>query len=323
MTFIRRLVRLVASVAAIALAGTACAQGFPSKPIRIVITFPPGGTNDFLGRVISQKLQEKWGQPVILENRPGAGGNIGSDFVAKSAPDGYTLLLGTNTLVMNRFLTLKMPYDVQKDLAPVAMIGSTPFAVVVNNNLPVKSIAELIAYAKANPGKLSFGSAGVGTPHHLGTELFKTLTGTLMVHVPYKGSAAALTDVMTGQLQLMWITINVANPFINAGKVRAIGVGEPRRLASNKDIPAVAETVPGYEVSAWYAVLAPAGTPTEIIAQLSTEIQRAFHAPEVRERLTAQGIELAPAGAESLRATIAADLHTWGKVVADAGIKPE
>jgi len=323
MTFIRRLVRLVASVAAIALAGTACAQGFPSKPIRIVITFPPGGTNDFLGRVISQKLQEKWGQPVILENRPGAGGNIGSDFVAKSAPDGYTLLLGTNTLVMNRFLTLKMPYDVQKDLAPVAMIGSTPFAVVVNNNLPVKSIAELIAYAKANPGKLSFGSAGVGTPHHLGTELFKTLTGTLMVHVPYKGSAAALTDVMTGQLQLMWITINVANPFINAGKVRAIGVGEPRRLASNKDIPAVAETVPGYEVSAWYAVLAPAGTPTEIIAQLSTEIQRAFHAPEVRERLTAQGIELAPAGAESLRATIAADLDTWGKVVADAGIKPE
>jgi len=323
MNCIRRLVRLVALVSGIALAGAACAQGFPSKTIRLVITFPPGGTNDVLGRVIGLKLQEKWGQPVILENRPGAGGNIGSDYVAKSAPDGYTLLLGTNTLTMNRFLTMKMPFDVQKDLAPVAMIGSTPFAVVVNNNLPVKSIAELIAYAKMNPDRLSFGSAGVGTPHHLGTELFKTMTGTRMVHVPYKGSAAALVDVMTGQIQLMWITINVANPFINAGKVRAIGVAEPRRLASNKDIPAVAETVPGYEVSAWYAVLAPAGTPAEIIAQLSTEIQRAFHAPEVRERLTAQGIELAPAGAESLRATIAGDLDTWGKVVADAGIKPE
>jgi tripartite-type tricarboxylate transporter receptor subunit TctC len=323
MTAIRRLFRLAASVAGIALAGAACAQGFPSKPIRLVITFPPGGTNDFLGRVISQKLQEKWGQPVVLENRPGAGGNIGSDYVAKSAPDGHTLLLGTNTLAMSRYLTAKMPFDVQKDLAPVAMIGSTPFAVVVNNNLPVKSIAELIAYAKANPDRLSFGSAGVGTPHHLGTELFKTMTGTRMVHVPYKGSAAALTDVMSGQIQLMWITINVANPFINSGKVRAIGVGEPRRLASNKDIPAIAETVPGYEVSAWYAVLAPAGTPAEVVGQLSIEIQRAFQAPEVRERLTAQGIELAPAGAESLRATIAADLDTWGKVVADAGIRPE
>ena len=323
MRCIRRLIHVIALVAGIALAAAACAQGFPFKPMRLVITFPPGGTNDFLGRVISQKLQEKWSQPVILENRPGAGGNIGSDYVAKSAPDGYTLLLGTNTLTMNRFLTAKMPFDVQRDLAPVAMIGSTPFAVVVHNDLPVKSIADLIAYAKANPGRLSFCSAGVGTPHHLGTELFKTMTGTHMVHVPYKGSAAALTDVMTGQIQLMWITINVAYPFINAGKVRAIGVGEPRRLASNKDIPAVAETVPGYEVSAWYAVLAPAGTPAEIVAQLSTEIQRAFQAPEVRERLTAQGIELAPAGAESLRATIAADLDTWGRVVAGAGIKPE
>jgi tripartite-type tricarboxylate transporter receptor subunit TctC len=317
------LFRLALLAAGFALAGAACAQGFPSKPIRLIITFPPGGTNDHLGRVISQKLQEKWGQPVILENRPGAGGNIGSDFVAKSAPDGYTLLLGTNTLTMNRFLTTKMPFDVQKDLAPIAMIGSTPFAVVVNNNLPVKSIAELIAYAKANPDRLSYGSAGVGTPHHLGTELFKTLTATRMVHVPYKGSAAALTDVMSGQIQLMWITINVGNPFISAGKVRAIGVGELRRLASNKDIPAIAETVPGYEVSAWYAVLAPAGTPAEIVAQLSTEIQRAFQAPEVRERLIPQGIELAPAGAESLRATIAADIDMWGKVVAQAGIKPE
>jgi tripartite-type tricarboxylate transporter receptor subunit TctC len=317
-----RLARVLALALLAACTGAAAAQSYPSRPIRLVIPFPPGGTNELLGRVISTKLQERWGQPVVMENRPGAGGNIGAEAVVRSAPDGYTLLFGTNTLTMNKFLFAKMPFDAEKDLAPVAMIGSTPFAVVVNNNLPVKSIPELIAYAKANPGKLSYGSAGVGTPHHLGTELFKTMTGTNMVHVPYKGSAAALTDVMSGQIPLMWITINVAMPYIGAGKMRAIAVAEPKRLAWMQDLPTIAETVPGYEVSAWYAVFAPAGTPAEIIAALSTEIQRAFNSPDVRERMP-QGLDLAPADAKELAAVVAADTTKWGKVVADAGIKPE
>ena len=209
--------------------------------------FPPGGTNELLARLIGQKLQEKWGQPVIPENRPGAGGNIGADAVAKSAADGYTLLFGTNTLTMNPFLVRQIPFDVQKDLAPVAMVATTPFIVVVNNELPVRSIAELIAYAKKNPGKLSYGTPGNGTPHHLGTEMFRTMAGVDMVHVPYKGSTAALTDVMTGNLQLMWVTINVGMPLVKGGKLRAIALGEPQRSEVYRDLPTVAETLPGYE----------------------------------------------------------------------------
>ena len=308
---------------ALAVAAGVAAQGYPTRPIRLIVPFPPGGTNELLSRLISQKLQERWGQPVVTENKPGAGGNIGADIVAKSAPDGYTLLFGTNTLAINPFLVDKLPFDVQKDLAPVAMLASTPFIVVVNNDLPVRSIPELIAHAKANPGRLSFGSAGNGTPHHLGTELFKTLTHTEMVHVPYKGSAQALTDVMTGQLQLMWVTINVGMPLVKSGKLRAIGLGEPRRLPSHPELPAIAETVPGYEVSAWYAVFAPAGTPDAILSQLSAELQRIFRLTDVKLRLEPLDVELTPRGAAELRATLAADLAKWRKVVADAGLKPE
>jgi tripartite-type tricarboxylate transporter receptor subunit TctC len=243
--------------------------------------------------------------------------------VAKSAPDGYTLLFGTNTLTMNPFLVKQMPFDVQRDLAPVAMIATTPFIVVVNNSLPVRSIGELIAHAKANPGKLSFGSAGTGTPHHLGAELFRTMTGVQMVHVPYKGSAQALTDVMTGQLDLMWVTINVGMPLVSSGKLRAIAVGEPQRLASQKELPSIAETLPGYEVTAWYAVFAPAGTPRAVIEQLTTELVRVFQLPEVKDRLEPLGVEVTTRNATELRAIVAADLAKWRQVVAQAGLKPE
>jgi tripartite-type tricarboxylate transporter receptor subunit TctC len=301
----------------------AAAQPYPNRPIRLIVPFPPGGTNELLSRIISQKLQERWGQPVVTENRAGAGGNIGAEAVARSAPDGYTLLFGTNTLTMNPFLVKQMPFDVQRDLAPVAMIATTPFIVVVNNSLPVHSIPELIAHAKAAPGKLSFGSAGTGTPHHLGTELFKTLAGVDMVHVPYKGSAQALTDVMTGQLHLMWVTINVGLPLVNSGKLRAIAVGEPRRLPSHPSLPAIAETLPGYEVTAWYAVFAPAGTPGEIIGQLSDELVRVFTLPEIKERLTPLAVEITTRTAAELRTVMSEDLAKWRKVVADAGIRPE
>jgi len=301
----------------------AAAQTYPAKPIRLVVPFPPGGTNELLSRIISQRLQEKWGQPVVPENRPGAGGNIGADAVAKSAPDGYTLLFGTNTLTMNPFLVRQMPFDVQKDLAPVAMLATTPFIVVVNNPLPVRSVAELIAHARSNPGKLSFGSPGAGTPHHLGTELFKTMAGVDMVHVPYKGSAQALTDVMTGQLHLMWVTINVGMPLVSAGKLRAIALGEPKRSAMHPQLPVVAESLPGYEVTAWYAVFAPGGTPAEIVGQLSAELLRVFRLPEIRQRLEPLGVEITLQDSAQLRATIAADLAKWRKVVTDANIRAE
>jgi len=317
------MLRAAFAVIALVFSTLVAAQNYPSRPIRLIVPFPPGGTNELLSRIISQRLQEKWGQPVITENRPGAGGNIGADAVAKSAPDGYTLLFGTNTLTMNPFLVKQMPFDVQKDLAPIAMIATTPFIVVVNNDLPVRSVPELIAYAKANPGKLSFGSPGTGTPHHLGTELFKTMTGVNMVHIPYKGSAQALTDVMTGQLHLMWVTINVGMPLARTGKVRAIALGEPQRSATHKDLPTIAETLPGYEVTAWYGVFAPAGTPAAIIDQLSAELIRVFQLPEVKERLAPLGVEITTRDAAELRDIVASDLAKWRKVAAEAGLKPE
>ena len=211
----------------------------------------------------------------------------------------------------------------QKDLAPVAMVATTPFIVVVNNDLPVRSIAELISYARKNPGKLSFGTPGNGTPHHLGTEMFKTMAGVDMVHVPYKGSTNALTDVMTGNLQLMWVTINVGMPLVKGGKLRAIAIGEPQRSEVYRDLPTIAETLPGYEVTAWYAVFAPAATPPQIVAQLSAELVQIFRLPEVRDRLVPTDVAITIQDAAQLRATVAADMARWRKVVADAGLKPE
>ncbi len=313
---------LVATTLA-SLAQTQPAPSFPMKPIRLIVPFQAGGGNDLLARIISQKFQEKWGQPVVVDNRPGAGGNVGADMVAKAAPDGYTLLLGTNTLTMNPFIFAKIPFDTQRDLAPVAMIATTPFYVVVNNDLPVKTMPELIAYAKANPGKLSYASTGIGTPHHLGTELFKSMTGTYMVHIPYRGSIPAITDVISGQVQVMWATINVALPMVNSGKVRGIAIGETKRIQSLPNVPTIAESVPGYEVSAWYGIFAPAGTPPAIVQQMSAELQEIFQAPETRSRLVPLGYEIWTGGPELLKTTIATDMDKWSKVVKSAGIKPE
>lgn len=302
---------------------SAGAQVFPSGPIRLIVPFAAGGGNDFLARIIAEESRKSWNQPVIVENKPGAGGNIGAEFVARSAPDGHTLLLGTNTLTMAPFITAAMPFDVQKDLAPVAMFVATPFVVVVNPELPVKSIAEMIAYAKTNPNKLSYGTPGVGTPHHLGTELFKSMTGITMVHVPYRGGQPAVTDLIAGRVQVMWLTINAAIPQLKAGKLRAIAVAEPTRLPSMPDLPTVAESLPGYEVSAWYAIFAPSGTPPGIIAQVSTEVQRIFSDPAVLARLTPIGYKKATAGPEPLAETIARDLKLWEKVVREAGIEKQ
>ena len=313
----------VLSVLLLCLPLLAQSQIFPLKPIRLVVPFQAGGGNDLLARIISQKFLEKWGQPVIVDNKPGAGGNLGADFVAKAPSDGYTLLLGTNSLAINPSVFAKMPFDTQRDFVPVAMIATTPFYVVVNNKLPVENIAGLIAYAKANPGKLSYATPGIGTPHHLGAELFKSMTGTYLVHIPYRGSIPALTDVIGGQVDVMWATVNVALPMVTSGKVRGLALAEPRRTARLKEVPVVAETLPGYEVNAWYGIFAPAGTPGPIVQQLSQELQQIFRQPDIQARLLPLGYEIATDNAEKTREILARDLEKWRKVVKAAGIKPE
>ena len=314
---------LIAAPSQAQISATGSGQTYPGKPIRLIVPFAPGGGNDLLARIVGQKFQESWGQPVLVENKPGAGGNIGADFVAKSTPDGHTLLLGTNTLTMNPSIFRQMPFDTEHDFAPVAMLATTPLMVLVNPTLPVKSVPELIAYAKTHPGALSYATPGIGTPHHLGTELFKTMSGTFMVHIAYRGSALALTDLASGQVQVMWATVNVALPLVKAGKLRGLAVAEARRLPSLPDMPVVAEALPGYEVSAWYAVFAPAATPGEIVQQLSVELQRIYHLPDVKERLLPLGYEITTGSPEQLRSVMRSDLKKWAKVVKDAGIRPE
>ncbi len=321
--WMKRIIALVLALIALpALAQSDAA--FPARPIRLVVPFAAGGGNDLLARVISQRLQTAWGQPVLVDNKPGAGGNIGADFVAKSAPDGHTLLLATNTLTINPAIFATIPFDVRQDFAPVALAAATPFVLLVNNELPVKSVRELIAHARAKPGKLSYASVGIGTPHHLGMELFKSLTGTDIVHVPYKGSVTALTDLSSGQVQVMLASINAAMPVMQGGKVRAIAIAEPKRIESARDLPTVIESgVPGYEITAWYAVLAPARTPAEIVRKLGDEIFKVMGESDTRERLRPAGFEIVRGNAAELRALISSDIDKWAGVVKSAGIKPE
>ena len=321
--WMKRIIALVLALIALpALAQSDAA--FPARPIRLVVPFAAGGGNDLLARVISQRLQTAWGQPVLVDNKPGAGGNIGADFVAKSAPDGHTLLLATNTLTINPAIFATIPFDVRQDFAPVALAAATPFVLLVNNELPVKSVRDLIAHARAKPGKLSYASVGIGTPHHLGMELFKSLTGTDIVHVPYKGSVNSLTDLSSGQVQVMLASINAAMPFMQGGKVRAIAIAEPKRIDSARDLPTVIESgVPGYEITAWYAVLAPARTPPEIVRKLGDEIFKVMGESDTRERLRPAGFEIVRGNAAELRALISSDIDKWAGVVKSAGIKPE
>ena len=322
-TWMKTIIALVLALIALPVLAQSDAA-FPARPIRLVVPFAAGGGNDLLARVIAQRLQTAWGQAVLVDNKPGAGGNIGADFVAKSAPDGHTLLLATNTLAINPAIFATIPFDVRQDFAPVALAAATPFVLLVNNELPVKSVRELIAHARAKPGKLSYASVGIGTPHHLGMELFKSLTGTDIVHVPYKGSVTSLTDLSSGQVQVMLASINAAMPFMQGGKVRAIAIAEPRRIESARDLPTVIESgVPGYEITAWYAVLAPARTPPEIVRKLGDEIFKVMGESDTRERLRPAGFEIVRGNAAELRALISSDIDKWAAVVKSAGIKPE
>ncbi len=307
------------------LAGAAAvtfAQGFPSKPIRLVVTFPPGGAPDILARLFSDKAQ--LGQAVVIDNKAGAGGNIGAAEVAKSAPDGYTLVMGTvGTHSINGALYSKMPYDMVRDFAPVAHVASAPNLLVVTNSLPVKSVTELISYMKANPDKLSFGSPGIGTSVHVSGELFKSLTGTQMQHVPYKGRQFAIPDLVGGQIQVMFDNMPSALPMAKEGKIRALAQTTATRSAAAPDVPTVAETVPGFEATTWFAMFAPAGTPREVVARLNAEVQRVFKLPDVADKLKGLGLEPWLSTPEELAAYQAKEIVKWAKVVKDSGAKAD
>jgi tripartite-type tricarboxylate transporter receptor subunit TctC len=305
------------------MAPLALAQTYPSHPIRLVVPFPPGGTTDILARAVAQKLSESFGQQVIVDNRPGAGGNIGTELVAKAAPDGYTLEMGTvGTHAINASLYSKLPFDHVKDFVPVILVAGVPNVLVVNPALPVHSVQELIAYGKANPGKLYFASSGSGTSIHLSGELFKTMTGVQMTHVPYKGSAPALTDLMGGQVQLMFDNLPSSLGFIKAGKLRALAVTSAERASALPDVPTIAESgVPGFEASSWFGVLAPAGTPREIVQKLNAEIAKWLATPEAREKLASQGAIAAGGTPEDFARHIAAETAKWAKVVKASGAK--
>ncbi|MFI4888155.1 MAG: Bug family tripartite tricarboxylate transporter substrate binding protein [Burkholderiales bacterium] len=321
---ISHVVSAFCAIAMLTVAPLALAQGaasYPAKPIRLVVPFPAGGTTDILARAVAQKLSEAWGQQVIVDNRPGAGGNIGSDLVAKSAPDGYTLLMGTvGTHAINPSLYAKMPYDHVKDFAPVILVAGVPNVLVVNPSLPVHSVQELIAYAKANPGKLNFASSGNGTSIHLSGELFKTMTGVQMTHIPYKGSAPALTDLVGGQVQLMFDNLPSSLPFIKAGRLRALAVTSGTRAAALPDLPTLAESgLAGFEASSWFGVLAPAGTPRDIVAKLNGAIATWLASPEAREKLSSQGAIAAGGTPDAFARHIAAETVKWAKVVKASG----
>ncbi len=318
--------RLYLSAAALALAALfspVLAQNYPTKPIRMIVPFPPGGTTDILARVAGQKITEAFGQQVIVDNRPGAGGNIGTELVAKSAPDGYTLLTDPgSTLTINPSLYAKLPYDVLKDFAPITIIAAVPNLLVVHPSLPVKSVRDLIILAKARPGQLNYASTGAGQSTHLSMELFKTMAGINVVHIPYKGSSPALADLLGGQVSLMFDNMPSSLPHVKAGKLRALAVSTLKRSPAMPQLPTVAESgLPGFEVSVWFGVLAPAGTSRDIVSKLNSAIVKSLQSPDVRERLAGQGAEAIGNTPEQFTAQMQRDLVKWAKVVKDSGVK--
>ena len=303
----------------------ASAQDYPSKPVRLIIPFAPGGSNDILGRLIGNKLAEATGQQVVIDNRGGAGGSIGVDLAAKSAPDGYTLVIGhIGTLAVNPTLYKNLPYDPIKDLQPISMLAKVANIMVVHPSLPAKSVKELIALAKAKPGSLVYGSGGNGGAGHLATEYFKLMTKTDIVHIPYKGTAPATIDLLAGQTQLVFGGIPGIAGHVRNGKLRALGVSTSKRLVVFPEVPTIAEAgVPGYEATQWYGVLAPAGTPPVIVARLNKDIISALENAQVQQRLAEDGSEPLPSTPNEFTAFIKSETVRWAPVIKAAGIRAD
>jgi tripartite-type tricarboxylate transporter receptor subunit TctC len=312
--------RKPASPAAVSRAAT-----FPAGPVRFVVGFTPGGPSDILARALGQKLAERFGQPVVIENRPGAGGNLAAEAVANSAPDGHTWLLGNNSiLATNQSLYRSLPYDPVKDFAPVALVAIQPNILVVHPGLPASSVSQLISYLKNNPGKVNYASSGSGAAAHLAGELFKAMAGVDIVHVPYKGAQPALTDVIAGQVQMMFATSASVIPYVKAGRLRALAVTTAQRSASVPELPTIAEAgVPGFEATTWHGVVVPAATPADLVEALNKKINSALEEKDLKDRLNALGAEIATGTPKEFADYIAREIPKWAKVVKDSGAKPE
>lgn len=300
-------------------------QAYPTKPIRMIVPFPPGGTTDVVARLVAQKLTEAWGQQVVVDNRPGAGGIIGTEIVAKATPDGYTALLGSiTTHAVNPALYKKLNFDPVKDFTPVSLVVSSPQLLAVHPSVAAKSVKELIALAKAKPGQLNYASAGTGTSPHLTFELFKSMAGIDVVHVPYKGTGPAITDLIGGQVQMMITGVVALMPHIKSGKLRGLGVTSAKRVAALPDLPTIAESgIPSFDVSSWFGVFLPGGTPKPIVANMNAEIRKILEVPEVRQRLISQGADPASNTPEEFAAYVKAEMAKWGKVVRDTGARAD
>ena len=313
--------------AALALAlPTAQAQpgSYPEKPIRIVVPYTAGGFNDTMARVFARKLQDAWGQPAVVDNKPGAGTVLGTDAGAKAAPDGYTLVVVGFPLVVNQYIYPKLPYDTKNDFAPVILGGQTPNLLLVRADSPIKTMADLVAKAKASPGKLDYASAGNGTSLHLAMEYFKSVTGTDMVQVPYKGSAPMVTDLLGGQVDVMFDNLPNAMPHVKTGKMRALAVTTPKRLPELPNVPTVAEQgYPGFEVAVWYGLAAPKGTPKPILDKLNAELQKALQSDDVKAIFAAQGVDVLGGSTSDFEKFFQAQDAKWAPVIRKAGIKAE
>src|SRR6476620_10386536 len=310
-------------VAAVTFAMASSYAAYPEKPIRIVVAYTQAGATDILARTVGQKLNEVWGQPVIIDNRPGANGNIGTEYAAKATPDGYTILMVTaGTHGINPSLYRKLGFDAVKDFEAVSLVAMVPNIFVVNNSLPAKDVREFIAYAKANPGKLNYGSPGNGSTAHLSMELFKSMTGIQMVHIPYKGSAGVLADLIGGQIVATMDNMPPYLPQVKAGKIRALAVSPARRSPALPDVPTVAEAgVPGYDSGAWFGLVAPANTPKDLVDKLSRETARILKLPDVSARLAELGAEAVGSTPEQFSAHIKAEIAKWAKVIRDANVE--
>jgi tripartite-type tricarboxylate transporter receptor subunit TctC len=314
--------RLVLIIAFAVLPLVATAQPYPSKPVRIIVNFPAGGVADIYARIIGAKVQESWGQPVVVENRTGGGGNIGADAVAKSAPDGYTLNMSAiGPHAVNVSLFSKMPYDPVKDFAAIALVLEAEGLLVVHPTVPASNVAELIAYARANPGKLTFASAGPGTASHLAGELFKTMAKVDMLHIPYKGNVPAITDLLAGQTSLLFATMPTVLPHAKAGKLRAIATLGSERSAATPELPTIGEALKGFEVNNWIGLFAPAGTPPEIVRRWNGEVMRVMQSPDIQARLPVDGARFAPNTPEQFSAFVKSEIAKWAPVVKASGAR--
>jgi tripartite-type tricarboxylate transporter receptor subunit TctC len=315
-------------VAAVAICGTvvssALAQTYPAKPITIVIGYTPGAVSDLTARTIADGLNRAWGQPVIVDNKPGSGGNIGASFVARAAPDGYTLMIGTDAqMASNVHLYKHAGFDPVKDFAPVAYAGANIICLAVNAELPIKTVADVIAYAKANPGKLNYGSSGTGSPHHLAGVLLQQKTGIDIAHIPYKGGGAAVNDLLGGHIGMAFLSLSAAVPQLSSGKIRIVAMVEKTRYAAMPEVPTIGETVPGFEMSSWIGLFAPAGTPARIIAKLNAEVTKVLTVESVKEKLATLGLVVVAGAPAELADVVRNGLQVRGDLVKAAGIQPE